>query len=61
MRRSFQRSANRVDLTYLRHVRISQEIETAQRNDESLIKSFPKSYGAEDYKEVVKEMLKKLK
>ena len=42
-------------------VRISQEIETAQRNDESLIKSFPKSYGAEDYKEVVKEMLKKLK
>lgn len=42
-------------------VRISQEIETAQRNDESLIKAFPKSYGAKDYQEVVKEMLKKLK
>ena len=42
-------------------IRISQEIETAQRNDESLIKSFPKSYGAEDYKEATKEMLKKLR
>ena len=42
-------------------IRISQEVETSQSHDESLIDNYPKSYAALDYTDCVKEIIKKLK
>ena len=42
-------------------VRVSQDVETAQRHDTSLLEKYPDSNGAKDYIDATKEMIKKLK